>query len=290
MTMTKNALILGGGGALGVSWETGVLAGLQEAGVDVSGADLIVGTSAGSIVGTQIAQGWTLAELLDEHHNGRIGTEMPMDFDVQNLMAVFARWASYPEMTVERCAEVGRLAIASKTPSEEVWIASFEEFIRPDWPERDLRLTTVDAESGEFRVWTRDAGVDIRRAIASSCAVPGMFPCVRAGDRLYQDGGVRSGTNSDLAAGYDAVLIIAPIGARDDSIDPLLGHTTRREADELRTRGSQVELIFPDQSALEAMGFNRMDSTRRGVSADAGVEQGRELAKRLEATWSKTPA
>jgi predicted acylesterase/phospholipase RssA len=89
MTMTKNALILGGGGALGVSWETGVLAGLQQEGMDVTGADLIVGTSAGSVVGTQIAQGWMLAELLDEHHNGRIGTETPMDFDAQRR-----RWTS----------------------------------------------------------------------------------------------------------------------------------------------------------------------------------------------------
>ncbi len=288
--MTKNALILGGGGALGVSWETGVLAGLQQAGVDVTGADLIVGTSAGSVVGTQIAQGWTLAELLDEHHNGRIGTETPMDFDVQNLMAVFAKWAAYPAMTVERCAEIGRLAMAAKTPTEDAWIASFEDFILPEWPDRDLRLTTVDAESGEFRAWTREDGVDIRCAVATSCAVPGMFPCVRVGDRLYQDGGVRSGTNADLAADYDAVLIVAPIGARDDSIDPLLGRTTCREADELRARGSQVEIVFPDKRALEAMGINRMDSTRRGVSADAGVAQGRELAKSLEAAWSKTPA
>jgi NTE family protein len=288
--MAKNALILGGGGALGVSWATGVLAGLQQAGVDVTGADLIVGTSAGSVVGTQIAQGWALPDLIEEHHNGRIGADTPMDFDVQNLMALFARWAAYPEMNVERCAEIGRMAIASRTPTEEAWIASFEEFVLPDWPDRDLRLTTVDAESGEFRAWTRDDGVEIRRAVASSCAVPGMFPCVRAGDRLYQDGGVRSGTNADLAAGYDAVLIIAPIGARDDSIDPLLGRMTRAEAEALRAQGSHVELAFPDAAALEAMGFNRMDSTRRGISADAGIAQGRALAKSLEAAWSKTPA
>ena len=55
--MTKNALVLGGGGALGVAWETGLLAGLREAGIDPAGADLIVGTSAGSIVGTCVAAG-----------------------------------------------------------------------------------------------------------------------------------------------------------------------------------------------------------------------------------------
>jgi NTE family protein len=193
-------------------------------------------------------------------------------------------------MNVERCAEIGRMAIASRTPTEETWIASFEEFILPDWPDRDLRLTAVDAQSGEFRAWTRDDGVEIRRAVATSCAVPGMFPCVRIDNRLYQDGGVRSGTNADLATGYDAVLIIAPIGARDDSIDPLLGRMTRAEAEALQAQGSHVELAFPDAASLEAMGFNRMDSTRRGISAEAGIVQGRALAKSLEAAWSKTPA
>lgn len=288
--MGKTALILGGGGALGVSWETGLLAGLQQAGVDVTGADLLVGTSAGSIVATQVAQGLLVTDLLAEHQTGTIGTNTPLDFDPVNLMAIFARWAAYPEMNRERCAEIGRLAIASKTPSEEAWTTSFEEFIQPDWPDRDLRICAVDAERGDFATWTRDSGVEIRRAVASSCAVPGLFPVVRISGHVYQDGGVRSGTNADLAARYDAVLIVAPIGARDDSIDPLLGRTSRREAEELRRQGSHVELVFPDTRSLEAMGPNRMDVTRRGVSATAGVEQGRELAKQLESAWSKTPA
>ncbi|MEO8458722.1 MAG: patatin-like phospholipase family protein [Chloroflexota bacterium] len=289
--MAKTALILGGGGALGISWETGVLAGLKQAGVDVTGADLVVGTSAGSVVATQITQGWSLEELLEEHRNGTIGTNTPMDFDLPNMMNVFAKWAAYDDIDQERCAEIGKMAIASKTTTEEKWIESFSDFINPDWPaDRDLRICTDDAETGEFVTWTRDSGVPMRTAVASSCAVPAMFPCVRINGRLYQDGGVRSGTSADVAAGYDSTLIIAPIGARNDSIDPLLGRITRREADELRAGGSNVELVFPDAAALEAMGFNRMDSTRRGVSADAGVKQGVALARKLEAAWSKTPA
>jgi len=288
--MGKTALILGGGRVLGISWETGLLAGLQQAGVDVTGADLIVGTSAGSIVGTQIAQGDELPYLLQEHQTGDIGTKLPIDFDPVNLMAIFAKWAAYPDMTQEACAEVGAMAIASRTANEDDWIASFADFIDPEWPDRALRLCTVDAESGEFRYWTRDSGVELRRAVASSCAVPGLLPVVHIGDHVYQDGGVRSGTSADLAAGYDNVLIVAPIGVREDSIDPLLGRITRREADELRKQGSTVELVFPNQKTLDIMGINRMESTKRGVTADAGVEQGRELAKRLESTWSKTPA
>jgi len=288
--MVKTALVLGGGGALGVSWETGLLAGLQRQGFDVTGADLIVGTSAGSIVATQIAQGRELSYLLQEHQTGAIGTRTPLDFDPVNLMAVFAKWTSFTDMTPEACAEVGAMAMASKTAKEEDWVASFTDFIEPDWPDRDLRLCTVDAESGEFRYWTRDSLVDMRKAVASSCSVPGLLPCVHIDGHVYQDGGVRSGTSADIAAGYDNILVVAPIGVRDDSIDPLLGRITRREVDELRKQGSTVELVFPNKKTMDIMGINRMDSTKRGVTADAGVEQGLELAKRLEANWSKTPA
>ena len=64
-----NALVLGGGGALGISWEIGLLTGLLEEGIDAGGADLIVGTSAGSVVGTQIALGKTLPELMAEQRS-----------------------------------------------------------------------------------------------------------------------------------------------------------------------------------------------------------------------------
>src|SRR5687767_6612029 len=65
--MSARTLVLGGGGITGIAWETGLLFGLAEAGVDLTTADRVVGTSAGSIVGAQItagiAQGLTLEEL-----------------------------------------------------------------------------------------------------------------------------------------------------------------------------------------------------------------------------------
>lgn len=290
--MTRTALVLGGGGALGIAWETGVLAGLQRAGVDVTGADLLVGTSAGSVVASEIAQGHTLDDLIQRHIEARPdGIETNMDFDLQNLMAIFQKWAALPEVTEAACAEIGKMALASKTVSEDQWVASFEELIDPDWPDRNLLLTTVDAESGKFRTWSRADGIDIRRAVASSCAVPGMFPCVSHNGHRYQDGGVRSGTSADLAAGCDAVLIVAPIGgARPDGIDPLLGRIARAETEALRATGVHVDLVFPDVQAMEAIGPNRMDGTRRPITVEAGLRQGAELARSLEAAWSKTPA
>jgi NTE family protein len=148
----------------------------------------------------------------------------------------------------------------------------------------------VDAESGAFRAWGRDDSVDVRTAVATSCAVPGLFPCVSVNGRRYQDGGVRSGTSADLASGYDNVVIIAPIGSGQTGIDPLLGRITRAEAAALQAAGSSVELLFPDAATLEVFGINRMDTTKRGSAVETGVAQGRALAQRIEGAWSKTPA
>ena len=62
MSDQRTALVLGGGGITGIAWEIGVLAGLAEAGVDLTGADLVVGTSAGSVVGAQITSGAPLED------------------------------------------------------------------------------------------------------------------------------------------------------------------------------------------------------------------------------------
>ncbi len=289
--MTKTALVLGGGGILGVSWSTGVIAGLSDAGVDVTGADRIVGTSAGSIVSAQIAQGQPLDEMVEWHHAPRDpdAIELNMEIDLQSTMAIFAKWAAYTEMTPENCAEIGAMALASKTVDEDRWVASFEDQIDAGWPDRDMTLTAVDAESGAFQTWTRDSGVSLHRAIASSCSVPGLFPPVTINGRRYQDGGVRSTTNADLAAGFDTVLIVAPIGARSDGIDPLSNRLATAETEALRTAGASVELAFPDEGSQEAMGGNRMDSSRRGLCVDAGREQGRALAGQI-AAWAQTAA
>jgi NTE family protein len=105
-------------------------------------------------------------------------------------------------VTQEVRKEIGEMAVGAKTASEESWVEYFEEHIgEKPWPDRDLRVTAVDCESGDFAVWTRESGVSLARAVASSCAVPGLFPAVRINSRLYTDGGVRSGTSADLAKG-----------------------------------------------------------------------------------------
>ena len=285
--MARNALVLGGGGALGVAWETGLLAGLREAGVDPAAADLIVGTSAGSIVGTYVAAGKLDEGMEIQSQSGDPKIQaMAAEVDLPAMIQLFGRWAGFEEVTSEVMAEMGQAALAAKTTAEENWVSYFREVVPIDsWPDKPLKLTAVDAATGEFQVWDKDSDVPIHLAIASSCAVPGLFPPVTIRGKRYTDGGVRSGTSADLAAGYDFVLIVAPIGAGRDGIDPLLGRTARAEAEVLRGAGSRVELVFPDAASLEATGINRMDSSRRPQCIEAGMNQGEALASSMKDIW-----
>ncbi len=61
--MDRRALVLGGGGVTGIAWETGLIAGLAELGIDLAAADVVIGTSAGSVVGADIASGQELEAL-----------------------------------------------------------------------------------------------------------------------------------------------------------------------------------------------------------------------------------
>ncbi len=287
--MGKNALVLGGGGALGVAWETGILMGLLDAGVDVTGADLIVGTSAGSIVGTHVAAGRTIEDLIARQNAPDDGQTLRLiaQIDFAASRNLWTRWAGITEITPTTRAEIGQMALEAKTAPEELWVGMFREQLEGiAWPDRALILTAVDCASGDFQQWNRESGVDITLAVASSCAVPGLFPAVTINGKRYTDGGLRSGTSADLASGYDAVLIVAPIGARPDGIDPILGRQARAEAEALRAAGSQVELVFPEGDAIELMG-SRMDVSKRGPAAEAGIRQAKALAPRLADAWAK---
>lgn len=285
--MTRTALVLGGGGVLGISWTTGMLAGLAEGGVDVTGADLIVGTSAGSVVGTQVALGRALDELMDaQSRPPEDGLDANLVVDVPHLMAVFAKWSAFREMTDTACAQIGAMAAAAKTMTLDLWLQTFGEIAGEEWPERPLQVTAVDADSGEFCVWQRESGVPLESAVASSCTVPGLFPVVPINGRRYMDGGVRSTTNADLAAGYEQILVLAPIGARQDGIDPLGRRISEAEIAALTAAGAHATLVFPDPASLEAMGINRMDSSRRHPTALAGARQGEALASELAPVWS----
>jgi len=230
-------LVLGGGGVVGIAWEIGVLAGLQRAGaLDPAAVDAIVGTSAGSVVGTRLALGHDLeamvAEQLEAPPARADGEGTRPRGDMRAVIEIFSELRQAPKVTPEVAKVVGQKAMAAPTPPEDRWIASFETTLGgagAEWPDRDLRIAALDCHTGERRLWTRAdaATAPLATAVASSCAVPGMFPTVAIGDSRYTDGGVWSGTNADVLLDDhpDTVLIVAPTAAAAEAPASCPGRT-----------------------------------------------------------------
>ncbi|HEX5198823.1 patatin-like phospholipase family protein [Paractinoplanes rhizophilus] len=277
----KRALVLGGGGVTGVAWEIGMLTGLAEAGADLTGADIIIGTSAGSVVGALVAGGRPLPEM----YAGQLApptAELPARLGVTTLLRW--AWAAAGRRDEQRArARIGAMALAARTVPEADRRAVIAARLRNrDWPERRLLITAVDARTGEFVVFDREHGASLIDAVGASCAVPGVWPPVTIGDRVYIDGGMRSPVNADLAAGYDRVAILAPVtGGFGPS-----GRLSRQIA----ALGGRVVLIQPDGPARRAFGRNVLDPARRAAAARAGHAQSRQESARVADLWTGAAA
>ena len=280
---------------MGIGWESGIVSGLMEGGVDLSQADLIVGTSAGSFVGANLAMGRDLAQLAQTYiaepqepvAAAQPATPPP---DLSILIGKMQEAVSGVRPAKEVRAEIGAWALTAKTISEEDFIASFGGWLSglPEnaWPERPFACTAVAAADGSFVVWNREAGIGLARAVASSCSVPGVFPPITIGGRHYIDGGMRSTTNADIAKGYDIVLVVAvTVRVADPTLAERFSKPLENELKILRESGARVELIKPDDASLDAFGMNLMDRSHRPAAAKAGLSQGRAEAARLRRIW-----
>ena len=277
--MSGRGLVLGGGGITGIAWELGMIAGLAEHGVDLSAADVVVGTSAGSAVGAQLLSGVPIAELY-AHQLRDAGGETASRLRA-GALARFMLASAWPGDGRRARAYLGRAALKAQTIPESAFREIFASMRgMTDWPNRTLLITAVDAESGEPKVFNRESGVALVDAVAASCAVPMVFPPITVGGRRYVDGGVRSIGNADLAAGCDPVVVLAPVNF---ALKPSL-----RIARQLRRLGDGVRTIVlsPDSAARKAIGTGVLDPGRRAAAARAGCDQGADAVDAVRAIWA----
>ncbi|MDB5494392.1 MAG: Patatin [Phenylobacterium sp.] len=293
----SRALVLGGGGPVGIAWECGLIAGLAQAGVDLGTADFILGTSAGSFVGARLAMGAEAGRLAEPilAEAARAETEPNADApqrrpaDLSFLMQKMTEAQGSLRNPAEVRAEIGHWALAAQTPDEAAFIASFGRsfagLAEDHWPERGFACTAVDAETGGFQLWTKDSGVGVTRAVASSCSVPGVYPPVTLKGRRYIDGGMRSATNADLATGHDLVVLVALRIGGGSAAGPLAARLDEEIAS-LREGGAEVVLVTPDEASQAAFGINLMDFRRRPDAVRAGLAQGATRASEIAARWA----
>ena len=284
---STRALILGGGGSTGNAWLIGVIAGLFEAGLDVTTADLTVGTSAGSTAAAQIS-GATPTELfaatvVAPPQQQRPASTRPVVNHMERITKIIAAAADAADLRRRLGASALELDAASDGSWHTQWRATVAARLpSKHWPQRRVLMTAVDARNGEPVVFDRNSGVDLVDAVAASCSSGLPY---RISDGRYMDGGYRSNAeNADLAAGYARVLVLSPFGGRS-LVPPEWGTHLATQVDELRAQGSKVETIFPDSGSEHMFGTNAMDLSLRPPAARAGYDQGRALAEGLSEFW-----
>jgi NTE family protein len=308
-------LVLGAGGVVGHAFHAGVLAAVTEAtGWDPREADVIVGTSAGSVVGALLRAGASAPDLLARASGEPVsaaGRRLVARADaaqshlspiparseraripVMSAPGALARaarkpWASRPGALAAAILPEGRI------PTE--LVAAGLRPLFTQWPDAPLWINAVQLDTGRRITFGRDtvAAVDVADAVAASCAIPAFFSPVVIDGVRYVDGGVHSPTNADLLAGLglDLVVVSSPMSIAGNGLRVAADQPARRfarfalgrEVARVRRQGTPVLTFQPTAADIAVMGLNAMDESRRAPVARATYESALERIARADA-------
>ena len=300
----KVGLVLGAGGLVGLAYHAGTLAALEnDLGWDPRSADLIVGSSAGSVIGTLLRSGISALDLAAWCANTsddpllaqvrRMEEELP-PFGVAGL---FRRWsvpgAAFWRQVLRNPWSLRFPTFSSLLPPGELTTADYrtqmQRLLGEDWP-KGLWLCATRRDTGSRTVFGRTGSprVPLSEAVAASCAIPTYFEPVVIDGAEYVDGGMRSSTNADLllGRGLDVAIVIAPLSTSDprsrEWAAPLrlwVHHHVKREVAALRTAGIPVVLVEPGGVVRHEMGVDPMGRGRGDrVMRESFFEAGRLIA------------
>jgi NTE family protein len=293
------ALVLGGGGAAGNAWLIGIIAGLAEAGLDMTeAADLVIGTSSGATAAAQVRSGIPPAELLTSVLSPPVQPvgqkreqppSLPMATVFERMRAIGAAATSAADLRRAMGAfGLESDAILGPAAAEQRRAMVAARLPRLEWPDRPMIVVAVNAHTGELAAFDRDSGVELVDAVTAATALPGMVPTHSINGARYVNGGVRSADNADLASGYANVVVLTPLSERSEPLppgqfeglrrSPEWGNDLASQVEALRKQGSRVEVITPDADSRAAMGTNQMDPATRIPAVLAGFAQGKQEA------------
>lgn len=305
------ALVLGGGGLVGAAFEAGVLAGIEAAwGWDAREAELIVGTSAGSHVGTLIRAGVSPGDLLAlQTHDelsasgqalaDRIDPLPPVPPSLRRpRLRIPSRMLMTKALRHPWQTRAGLLtAVIPTGPFDTAPYANtLRRLVGSSWPDQSLWVTASHLPLGDRVVFGREGypECDVVAAIAASCAVPGLFVPVDIGGERYVDGGIHSPTNADLLVdeAFDRVVIVSPMSVSRDAIRQRRLNPMRlmcramlaTEVRKLRKSGAEVIVFEPTVDDLRAMGLNALNEMRcprvSRTAYDSVIERARDRTRK----------
>ena len=258
---------------------SGILKGLADAGVDL--------TTPTSSSAPAPARWWgrrsPAAHSLDALYDGQL---RPPDKEIGAKLSRLTLLRLVPPLLIpgssrDKRARIGKMALKAHAPGGERRIEVIHSRIGvSEWPDRELKVTAVEAETGELVVFDRDSGVDLTHAVAASCAVPLVWPAVTIDGTHYIDGGVRSTANVDLAKGADEVVVLAPLPQAFSKATSIKAQLARTGADAHGRRHSRPGRRSPTSA--------RTCSTRPSAPTPpaAGLRQAADVVDKVRAAWT----
>jgi NTE family protein len=305
---SRVGLVLGGGGVRGAVFHAAALAALEiDLGWDARTADVVVGTSAGAIMGVLLrlgVSGTDLAAMVSdvpqhaEHELIANGTVKPLELPDQG-------WRNFlPPLNLRSSLQslAGQLrnpaaALLSLYGAGEVEFLSLLDFIpahtNKTWPEQDLRICAVRNDFNRI-VWDARSSIGLDVAVSSSCSMPGYASGVDVDGWTYFDGGLHSPTNADVlcGTGIDFAIILSPMtperqsrSSRRSLMSRFAERRLAAEVSQLRERG--VETVILRSPSRVARASSGIDTTMRqpevGELAESFFLVGSRLSRIREA-------
>lgn len=283
------ALVLGGGGPVGASWTSAVLHELESAGLSPATSDVVLGTSAGAVVGAWLTMRpnglASLPELMRKRAAWHADNAATGGRDKDLLRRLAERRPGDTDATLG----IARAAVAAIPPisaeqAETLWRPALPD---EPWPHR-LRIAAVSATTGAAHAWSSDDGISLAVAVSCSTAAPGAAPPVEVAGTAWVDGGVRSNTNADLiigAGGDDSDEPAAPGGAKVLMVAPVPGRDLAREESILAGHGYGVRILAAEPYYDRPTDL--LDPRFIDIATTAGTRQAREIAADLVKWWNE---
>lgn len=291
-------LVLGGGGTPLIAWYVGYFNALKKGGVDLSTADVAVGTSAGALFGAMLTSGhlWRLTDEIDLFADfpKLLADMMPAtQFNPSQIRAQRTE-LSVSNGSPASIQKIGKAAMASSNPDG---VAKYYKVVEKlltssAWPSAGMFTTTMDCFTGQRLVVSKDSNVPINVACAASSSAPGQIGPTFVKDRLCMDGGMSiSSTHSDVIAGVKrAVVISLGDGTINDQKQGLrlssLPNILNQEVKDLEAGGTKTKLIVvglpPGMSKVE----NLIDPKWIAPYLKYGNERGIADVQMMKAFWS----
>jgi NTE family protein len=289
-------MVLGGGGEYYIAWYCGFFHGLLEAGLDMAKIpEMVVGTSAGSYMGSSLLSG----------EFSRLRTEFEFFGKFPEIFAKIAP-VTKPNISQQRADQVnmsatdgstetrkiiGHAALAANNKLNGDHIEKVAAFLtgdsKTDWPANRMYTTGVDCYTGERVVvgqkTARKNNIPLAHGVAASSSLPGVAGPTLLGQRYVMDGGICSNpAHVDLVAGSKRALVITLTDGVTGAILTTIPHPIAQNIKDVEATGTKVKWIV----AGTPQGVDLLDPRQIAGALRTGYDRAKVEAAKIKEFWA----